>query len=155
MVACAFSGNSYVMFYNTLIQTFLNDESLFTDVKAIVDCPLKVEPSVITKACREKEPREIVQLLGIPGSDLEHPVLVIPEDCVNGRNGFLNHFQLKIEPPQRTIERRQSERLDNNGTSKSYDEMHTAHGMLDVMDVFLHLIVDHRYRTTVTSPGII
>eukprot|EP01053_Blabericola_migrator_P004593 Blabericola_migrator_1__4592@NODE_2439_length_2756_cov_786_580513_g1527_i0_p1_GENE_NODE_2439_length_2756_cov_786_580513_g1527_i0NODE_2439_length_2756_cov_786_580513_g1527_i0_p1_ORF_typecomplete_len719_score92_48Trehalase/PF01204_18/6e83GDE_C/PF06202_14/6_5e06Bac_rhamnosid6H/PF17389_2/12Bac_rhamnosid6H/PF17389_2/0_0017_NODE_2439_length_2756_cov_786_580513_g1527_i01912347 len=95
------------MFYNALIQAFLNDESLFTDVKAIVDCPLRVDPAEIIRACREKQPREILELLDAPGSDLEHPILVIPDECKYGRDSFLKEFSKK---PERTETRRLIER---------------------------------------------
>eukprot|EP01054_Gregarina_sp_Poly1_P007627 Gregarina_sp_Poly_1__7626@NODE_428_length_8567_cov_88_085529_g349_i0_p1_GENE_NODE_428_length_8567_cov_88_085529_g349_i0NODE_428_length_8567_cov_88_085529_g349_i0_p1_ORF_typecomplete_len719_score84_14Trehalase/PF01204_18/2_6e82GDE_C/PF06202_14/2_3e03GDE_C/PF06202_14/5_1e05Bac_rhamnosid6H/PF17389_2/56Bac_rhamnosid6H/PF17389_2/0_0022_NODE_428_length_8567_cov_88_085529_g349_i045506706 len=80
------------MFYNALIQAFLNDESLFTDVKAIVDCPLRVDPSEVIRACREGNPRDILELLDAPGSDLEHPILVVPDEARYGRDGFLKDF---------------------------------------------------------------
>lgn len=80
------------MFYNALIEAFLADESLFTDVKAIVDCPLKVDPAEIVKACREKEPAEIVELLAQPGSDLIFPELTIATEISYGRNHFLETF---------------------------------------------------------------
>ncbi|EZG67006.1 trehalase [Gregarina niphandrodes] len=81
------------MFYNYLIKAFLSDQSLFSDVKAIVDCPLKCDPAEVIRACRDKvPPREIMALLHTPGADLTFPVLTIPESLRYGRNRFLERL---------------------------------------------------------------
>eukprot|EP01054_Gregarina_sp_Poly1_P003808 Gregarina_sp_Poly_1__3807@NODE_2131_length_2628_cov_628_859039_g1371_i0_p1_GENE_NODE_2131_length_2628_cov_628_859039_g1371_i0NODE_2131_length_2628_cov_628_859039_g1371_i0_p1_ORF_typecomplete_len706_score94_87Trehalase/PF01204_18/2_4e81GDE_C/PF06202_14/6_6e06Bac_rhamnosid6H/PF17389_2/2_8Bac_rhamnosid6H/PF17389_2/2_1_NODE_2131_length_2628_cov_628_859039_g1371_i03192436 len=95
------------MFYNALIRAFLKDESLFTDVKAIVDCPLRVDPAEVIQACRASNPQTVMKLLDAPGSDLEHPILNIPDEAQFGRNEFLRNFG-KNKKAKKPLERRRT-----------------------------------------------